>query len=133
MTDTKQSPKFFDGFEPKTIRVDPIGPTAELRAKITALEALVETLRDALVESTNVRVQFAEDNMRLRSEVTALEAANQTMASYIRENLNLKAQVTRLTAALEMLRPCVLPGTIESALEKAALSSPVTETETEKI
>ena len=68
-----------------------------------------------------------------RAKITALEAANQTMASYIRENLNLKAQVTRLTAALEMLRPCVLPGTIESALEKAALSSPVTETETEKI
>ena len=44
MTDTKQSPKFFDGFEPKTIRVDPIGPTAELRAKITALEAQLAAL-----------------------------------------------------------------------------------------
>ena len=52
---TPEEEKFYDGFEPKTIKVDPIGPTAELKvtieqlqAQLAALELEREALRAAL-------------------------------------------------------------------------------------
>lgn len=57
---------FFAGFDPQTIKVDPIGPTAELVAENERLS--VQSIASALMVQ-----QLQEENAKLRARIDTLE------------------------------------------------------------